>query len=79
VAAAIARLTRDEAMERLSAAGAPVAPLLTGAEMLDLDHFRARGVLDAGPVRTSAHPPLPGGPVAGLDEHRGEGWRHLTD
>lgn len=79
VAAAIARLTRDEAMERLSAAGAPVAPLLTGAEMLDLDHFRARGVLDAGPVRTTAHPPLPGGPVAGLDEHRGEGWRHLTD
>jgi hypothetical protein len=25
------------------------------------------------------HPALPGGPVAGLDEHRGEGWRHLTD
>ncbi|MFB4296425.1 CaiB/BaiF CoA transferase family protein [Actinomadura sp. NTSP31] len=79
VAAAIGRLTRDEAMELLSAAGAPVAPLLSGAEMLELEHFRARGVLDAGPVRTTAHPPLPGGPVAGLDEHAGQGWRRLTD
>ncbi|WP_329519369.1 CaiB/BaiF CoA transferase family protein [Spirillospora sp. NBC_01491] len=85
VAAAVARLTRDEAVERLTAAGAPVAPLLTRAELMDHDHFRERGVIGDGtvgsPVRTLAHPPLPPGPVAELDGHRGQGWGadRLTD
>lgn len=43
VAAAIAPLTRDEAMERLTAAGAPVAPALSRAEMMGHAHFQARG------------------------------------
>ncbi|MGH3388921.1 MAG: CaiB/BaiF CoA transferase family protein [Actinomadura sp.] len=79
IAAVLATLTRAEAMERLTAAGAPVAPVLTRAELMELDHFQERGVLAAGtvgnPVRTSAHPPLPPGPIAELDEHRGQGWR----
>lgn len=79
VSAAVARLTRAEALERLSAAGAPVAPLLSHAEMLDLDHFRTRRIQAEGPVRTTVHPPLPAGPVAELDEHRGQTWRRLTE
>ncbi|GAA2630088.1 CaiB/BaiF CoA-transferase family protein [Actinomadura fulvescens] len=79
VAAAVAGLTRDEAVERLGAAGAPVAPLLARAEMMAHEHFRERGVIDAetvgSPVRTAAHPPLPAGPVAELDQHRDQGWR----
>ncbi|MBG6093467.1 CaiB/BaiF CoA transferase family protein [Actinomadura viridis] len=79
VAAAVGRLTRDEAVALLEAAGAPVAPLLTRSEMMAHEHFRSRGVIADGtvgvPVRTTAHPSLPPGPVPGLDEHRGEGWR----
>ncbi|MFB4312130.1 CaiB/BaiF CoA transferase family protein [Actinomadura sp. GTD37] len=75
VTAAVAKLSQAEAIERLSAAGAPVAPLLSHAEMLDLDHFRQRGIQDRGPVRTTVHPPLGEGAVAGLDEHRGQTWR----
>ncbi|MEV3919670.1 CaiB/BaiF CoA transferase family protein [Actinomadura coerulea] len=78
VAAAVAGLTGQEAVERLTRAGAPVAPLLSRAEMLELDHFRARGVQERGPVRTAVHPPLPRGAVPELDEHRGQGWR-LTE
>jgi crotonobetainyl-CoA:carnitine CoA-transferase CaiB-like acyl-CoA transferase len=74
VAEAVARLTRDEAMERLSAAGAPVAPVLSRDEMIGLDHFRLRGVVEGSPVRTAVHPPLGPGPVAELDEHRDQGW-----
>lgn len=75
VAAAVARLSMAEAIERLTAAGAPVAPLLSHAEMLGLDHFKQRKIQEEGPVRTSVHPPLPEGAVAGLDEHRGQTWR----
>ncbi|MEU5987759.1 CoA transferase [Spirillospora sp. NPDC047418] len=75
VAAAVARLSMAEAIERLTAAGAPVAPLLSHAEMLGLDHFKQRRIQEEGPVRTSVHPPLPEGAVAGLDEHRGQTWR----
>ncbi|WP_021592747.1 CaiB/BaiF CoA transferase family protein [Actinomadura welshii] len=78
VAAAVARLTRAEAIERLTAAGAPVAPLLSHAEMTGLDHFRQRRIHEEGPVRTSVHPPLPRGEIPELDEHRGQTWRHLT-
>ncbi|GAA1890486.1 CaiB/BaiF CoA transferase family protein [Actinomadura bangladeshensis] len=75
VAAAVAKLTMDEAIKRLTAAGAPVAPLLSHAEMLALDHFEQRKIQEEGPVRTSVHPPLPEGAVAELDAHRGQSWR----
>jgi crotonobetainyl-CoA:carnitine CoA-transferase CaiB-like acyl-CoA transferase len=75
VSAAVAKLTRDEAVERLTAAGAPVAPLLSRAEMLALDHFAHRKVQEEGPVRTTVHPPVKGGAAPEADEHRGETWR----
>jgi crotonobetainyl-CoA:carnitine CoA-transferase CaiB-like acyl-CoA transferase len=75
VAAAVAKLTMEEAIERLTEVGAPVAPLLSHAEMLGLDHFRHRRIQEEGPVRTSVHPPLPEGTVAELDEHSGQTWR----
>ncbi|KAB2342085.1 CaiB/BaiF CoA transferase family protein [Actinomadura rudentiformis] len=78
VAAAVAHLTRDEAVERLGTAGAPVAPLLTRAEMMAHEHFGSRGVIHGdtvgSPVRTAVHPPLPPGPVAELDEHQNQTW-----
>ncbi|WP_433466834.1 CaiB/BaiF CoA transferase family protein [Spirillospora sp. CA-128828] len=79
VTAAVAGLTQAEAIERLGEAGAPVAPLVSHAEMLDLDHFRERRIQEEGPVRTTVHPPLPQGAVPRLDEHRGQTWRRLTD
>ncbi|MFG2014521.1 CaiB/BaiF CoA transferase family protein [Actinomadura geliboluensis] len=78
VTAAVAKLTLDEAVERLTEAGAPVAPLLSHAEMLALDHFAHRKVQDEGPVRTTVHPPVEGGTAPEADEHRGQGWR-LTE
>ncbi|MGQ0826238.1 MAG: CaiB/BaiF CoA transferase family protein [Actinomycetota bacterium] len=63
---AIARLDRDEAVARLTAAGAPVAPVLTPAEMAAHEHFRSRGVITADgrvgfPARLAHHPPRPPG------------------
>ncbi|MBO2447358.1 CoA transferase [Actinomadura barringtoniae] len=74
IAGVIGGLTREEALERLNAAGAPVAPVLSRDEMIDLDHFRMRGVVEGSPVRTVDHPPLAPGVIAELDEHRGQGW-----
>ncbi|MEU8797166.1 CoA transferase [Spirillospora sp. NPDC048819] len=79
VTAAVGKLTGAEAIERLTEAGAPVAPVLSRAEMLGLGHFAQRRIQAEGPVRTTVHPPLPEGPVAELDEHRGQGWGRLTD
>ncbi|CND84200.1 Uncharacterised protein [Mycobacterium tuberculosis] len=55
--------------------GPYATPLLSHAEMLGLEHFRHRRIQEEGPVRTSVHPPLPGGTVAELDEHSGQTWR----
>ncbi|QFG21894.1 CaiB/BaiF CoA-transferase family protein [Actinomadura sp. WMMB 499] len=74
IADAVAGLTRDEAVTRLSREGAPVAPVLTRAEMLAHEHFRARGI-GTGPVRTTNCTTPSHGKVPELDEHRGEGWR----
>lgn len=78
VAKAVAGMERDEALGLLEAAGAPVAPVLGRAEMMEHRHFRYRGVVQDGtvgtPVRTTVHPPLPPGPIPELDEHRGQGW-----
>lgn len=83
IAAAVGALARDEAVARLVAAGAPVAPVLDRTEMVTDPHLRARGtVLDgpdgrpamAHPVRYADHPALgPAAPPA-PDAHRGEGW-----
>jgi len=54
VIAACAALPRDVAVERLTAAGAPVAPVLTPEEMGTHPHFRERGVIavdDEGELR----------------------------
>jgi crotonobetainyl-CoA:carnitine CoA-transferase CaiB-like acyl-CoA transferase len=45
VTAACAALPRDVAVERLTAAGAPVTPVLTPEEMGAHPHFRERGVI----------------------------------
>ncbi len=42
---ACAALSRDEAVQRLTAAGAPVTPVLTPEEMGRHPHFRERGVI----------------------------------
>jgi crotonobetainyl-CoA:carnitine CoA-transferase CaiB-like acyl-CoA transferase len=42
---ACARLARDMAVERLTASGAPVTPVLTPEEMGEHPHFRERGVI----------------------------------
>ncbi|MFC4910799.1 CaiB/BaiF CoA transferase family protein [Actinomadura gamaensis] len=79
VAAAVARFRADEALKRLRAEGAPVAPILTRAEMMAHPHFVARGVVADGtvgsPVRTAVAKPLPPGEAPELDAHRGEFWR----
>ncbi|WP_106403295.1 CaiB/BaiF CoA transferase family protein [Actinocorallia populi] len=74
IADAIAALPRDEAVARLSREGAPVAPVLTREEMLEHEHFRARGI-GTGPVRMTNRPNPTRGTAPELDEHRGEDWR----
>ncbi|MFC5187634.1 CaiB/BaiF CoA transferase family protein [Actinomadura harenae] len=75
---AIGELQADEALRRLGAEGAPVAPVLGRAGMMVHPHFAARGVVVDGtvgsPVRTTVTHPLPPGPVPELDEHRGQSW-----
>jgi crotonobetainyl-CoA:carnitine CoA-transferase CaiB-like acyl-CoA transferase len=71
IGAAIAVLPREEAVARLRAAGAPVAPVLSRTEMLATGHFRERGVLDNVPFRTVVHPPLPPGDAPTLNEAGG--------
>ncbi|GAB3987427.1 CaiB/BaiF CoA-transferase family protein [Actinoallomurus acanthiterrae] len=68
----IAALPRDTAITRLTAAGAPVAPVLSPAETRTVDHFQQRGVLDGSPVRTLHDPPLPPGRAPELDT--AQGW-----
>ena len=80
VAAACARLTRGEALARLTDAGAPVAPVLDPSEMAANEQFREREVVfDAGdgtarlgfPARLQEHPPRTPGPTpeVGQDLH----------
>ena len=82
VATACARLTRDEALERLTTAGAPVAPVLDPSEMALHQQFREREVVfDAGdgtarlgfPGRLLEHPPRAPGPTPEVDQDR-LGW-----
>jgi crotonobetainyl-CoA:carnitine CoA-transferase CaiB-like acyl-CoA transferase len=45
IADAVARHTRDDAVARLAAAGAPVSPVLGAAELADDPSLQARGVV----------------------------------
>jgi crotonobetainyl-CoA:carnitine CoA-transferase CaiB-like acyl-CoA transferase len=83
VADAAGRLTQAEALTRLNAAGAPVAPVHDRAAMLADAHLRERGTVFDGPDGTPwlAHPALyrdhPARPPelpADVDEHKGDGW-----
>ncbi len=58
IAAAIARRDRDELVADLMAAGVPVSPILSQAEMLQVGHFRDRGLVVRGPdgAPAMAHP-----------------------
>jgi crotonobetainyl-CoA:carnitine CoA-transferase CaiB-like acyl-CoA transferase len=82
VANACARLTRAAALDRLTRAGAPVAPVLDPAEMAADEQFASRKVVyDAGdgtarlgfPARLEQHPPRAPGATPAVDGHR-DGW-----
>ncbi len=79
---ACARLTRADALERLTRAGAPVAPVFDSAEMVADDQFRSRQVVfDAGdgtarlgfPARLREHPPRLPGATPEVDGNH-DGW-----
>jgi CoA:oxalate CoA-transferase len=82
IEAACAQLPRADALERLTQAGAPVAPVYEPAEMTADEQFRSREVVhDAGdgtarlgfPAQLREHPPRPPGPTPAVDEN-GDGW-----
>jgi crotonobetainyl-CoA:carnitine CoA-transferase CaiB-like acyl-CoA transferase len=82
VTAACAGLDRDDALDRLTRAGAPVAPVLEPAEMAADAQFRDREVVfdaDDGtarlgfPAQLRVHPPRPPGAVPEVDADPG-GW-----
>jgi crotonobetainyl-CoA:carnitine CoA-transferase CaiB-like acyl-CoA transferase len=82
VTTAVAGLTRADALERLTRAGAPVAPVYDPAEMTADEQFRSRGVVfDAGdgtarlgfPARLTEHPVYEPGPTPVVDGNP-EGW-----
>ncbi|RFU43456.1 CoA transferase [Actinomadura logoneensis] len=75
IAGELGRLDADEALRRLSAEGAPAAPVLDRAEMMAHPHFTGRDVVTGVPFRTTRAKPSPHGPAPDLDEHRGAGWR----
>jgi crotonobetainyl-CoA:carnitine CoA-transferase CaiB-like acyl-CoA transferase len=80
IASAIAKKPRDDLVATLLAANVPAAPVLSRDEMLDLDHFRARGLVQprpslGHPVRFSAHKSRPLAAAPGLDEHRSARFR----
>jgi len=75
IASALATFARDDAVERLLAAGVPAAPVWSRADMLASPHFRARGAVTTHLARYAAHPAGRMTPPPGLDEHRGQGFR----
>lgn len=83
IADAVGALTRDEAVARLVAAGAPVAPVHDRAGMVADSHLRARGTVVDGPdgrpatahpVRYTDHPARGPAVPPAVDEHHGQGW-----
>jgi crotonobetainyl-CoA:carnitine CoA-transferase CaiB-like acyl-CoA transferase len=82
VADAVAENERDELVDTLLTLGVPVSPVLSRAEMLALDHFRARGVAgDAWtghPVRFVDHPAARGTRAPEIGEHQDEGFKNTA-
>lgn len=83
VAAAIALASRESLVAAMLEAGVPVAPVADRAEMLELPHFRERGVVTRDewaspsmgyPIRFERHPAGRDAPPPALDEHRGSGF-----
>jgi crotonobetainyl-CoA:carnitine CoA-transferase CaiB-like acyl-CoA transferase len=83
IRAAVARHRRDELVALLERHGVPVAPVLTPAEVLDAEHFRARGTaVDAPdgrpvllhPLRYRNRPARGVGAVPAVGEHTETGW-----
>lgn len=68
VAGAIATRARDELVDALAAKGVPVSPVLDRTAMV------ASAPFPAFPIRLPAPPES--GAVPGLDQHRGQGFRH---
>jgi crotonobetainyl-CoA:carnitine CoA-transferase CaiB-like acyl-CoA transferase len=75
IAQAVAALPRKEAVDRLTAAGAPVSPVLAQPELADDPQLRARGVVSRDgegtmrmghPVRYVERPAVAGGDVPPL-------------
>ncbi|MEV4259161.1 CoA transferase, partial [Spirillospora sp. NPDC049652] len=75
IAVELGKLDAAEALRRLSAEGAPVAPVLDRAEMMAHPHFTGRDVVTGSPVRTTVAKPPPQEPAPDLDAHRGSSWR----
>jgi len=87
VIAACMVLARDIAVERLTAAGAPVTPVLTPEQMGASPHFRERGVIatdENGELRIcfpavfERHPARRPGPSPEPDANR-DAWTHPSD
>ena len=83
IAAAIATRPRDDVVAALLAAGVPAAPVLDREAMLELPHFRTRGVVTSDvsaerttghPVRFVRHPASRSAPAPALDEHHDMGF-----
>lgn len=82
ITAALAPCARDEVVARLLAAGAPISPVLSRAEVIDDAHLRARGtVVDtpdgaafSHPVHYGSHPARGPGRPPDPDEHRADGF-----
>ncbi|HVJ97881.1 MAG TPA: CoA transferase [Acidimicrobiia bacterium] len=82
IVSALARLPRDEAVDRLAANGAPVAPVLTPDEAGAQAVFRDRGIVQEQgdgsrrvgfPARIQRHPVRPPGPGPAPGEHKSWG------
>ncbi len=76
---AVAARPRDELVAALEPVGVPVAPVLSQAEVLEAETFRARGLVVDGPamnhpLRYRDHPPARPTEVAGLGTEL-PGWR----
>jgi crotonobetainyl-CoA:carnitine CoA-transferase CaiB-like acyl-CoA transferase len=83
LATAIGRRDRAEVVADLLAVAVPVAPVLDRSEMLELQHFRERSVVTAGPwsdpatgypIHFEERPAMRTAPAPALDEHRGSGF-----
>jgi crotonobetainyl-CoA:carnitine CoA-transferase CaiB-like acyl-CoA transferase len=84
IAAAIATRARDPLVVELLAVGVPISPVLDRTGMLELAHFRERGLVTregsadwstGHPARFVRHPAARTAAAPELDEHKGAGFR----